>query len=278
MSFVCLHNYYLQNGREMPVSQWNPDFLNKGKSVYEVIRVIRGVPLFLEDHIKRFNNSLLLAGIQSSIPATRMNNLLPHLIRVNQVSIGNIMFMLHLSDEQDQPVFYAWFIPHTYPTEIDYRKGVKLVLYHAERQNRQAKILHTEMRKAIEERISETGAYEALLVDREDCITEGSKSNFFAIRNNEVYTAPANDVLSGITRKYIFRICDEKKIPVKEVKVHTLQLNAMDACFITGTSPKVLPVAGIDNIVFNPVHSILTSIMNEYNRIIDDYIDAGEGL
>lgn len=274
MSSVCLHKYFLANERETPISQWRPDFLKTGKSVYEVIRVIHDVPLFLEDHLERFNHSLDLTGINSFLSDSEIKSLLLKLIKLNHVSVGNIMFVLHLPDKNEQPDFYAWFIPHSYPTDKDYREGVRLLLFHAERQNRQAKVLNMDMRKAISDKISESGVYEALLVDREDCITEGSKSNFFSVSNNEVYTAPAKDVLSGITRKYIFRICNEKRIPLREEKVSVRQLEEMDACFITGTSPKVLPVARIDSFGFNPEHPILRIIMDDYNRIIGDYINA----
>jgi branched-chain amino acid aminotransferase len=276
MSKICLHKFFILNAEEKPVKEWNPGALDRGKSVYEIIRIIQGIPLFLEDHLERFNSSIELAGNKPVMAVQQIPVLLQRLIRLNVVSEGNIMFLFQYPDPAGKPFFLAWFVPHSYPAESDYLNGVSLSLYHAERENREAKILQKELRARIRQKIEAEKVYEVLLVDSNGYITEGSRSNFFAIKNGRLYTAPANEVLSGITRKYIYKICRKKAIPILEEKVHETSLHEFDTCFISGTSPKVLPVSVIGKTRFNVRNQILLTIMQEYDAEISDYVSKGK--
>ena len=270
----CLHSYFIRNRTDIPVSLWDKSILSTGKSVYEVIRVIEGVPLFLDDHLERVFNSLNLAGFKADMSAMEINRSLYRLVEINKVSVGNIMFMFHYTGVGAEPIFLAWFIPHFYPSDNDYIDGVRLILFHAERENRQAKVLNLELREIIRQKVVAAGAYEALLVDSERYITEGSKSNFFAVKNGVLYTAPAEEVLLGITRKYIFEICRNAGIDIREEKVHENELSDYDACFVSGTSPKILPASGIGGIKYNSQNEVLQSIMQEYDQLIREYISS----
>ena len=95
------------------------------------------------------------------------------------------------------------------------------------------------------------GGYEALLVNENNLITEGSRSNIFFLRNNILFTAPDNMILNGITRKYILEICSENNITVKYEPVNADEISDYDAVFMTGTSPMVLPFNRIDDKFFS---------------------------
>jgi branched-chain amino acid aminotransferase len=273
---ACLHQFFVKNGKQIPAANWSDSFLQAGGSVYEVIRIMEGVPLFLEDHLERFFHSANLTGIDIRLSTKEINESIILLITANQIDTGNVMFVCHETSESTAPEFLAWFVPHHYPSEGDYRNGVKLILLHRERENRQAKLLKMDFREAVQKLIREQSAGEALLVDRGGFITEGSKSNFFAIRGNEIFTAPAKDVLSGITRKYVFEICENLKIRLTEKKIHENELDQFEACFITGTSPRILPAASIEGVIFQPEHPILKTLMNEYDSIIRNYVQKGK--
>lgn len=268
----CLHSYFIRNSTDIPASLWDKSILSTGKSVYEVLRVIDGIPLFLDDHLERFFNSLNLAGLKTGMSAMDISLALNRLVEINRVPHGNIMFMFHYTGGHVEPLFLALFIPHFYPSENDYLNGVRLILFHAERENRQAKVLNPELREIIRQKVVAEGAYEALLVDRDGYITEGSKSNFFALKNRILYTAPAEEVLLGITRKYIFENCRRAGIDIREEKVHESMLSAYDACFVSGTSPKILPASRIDRTEFNTQNQVLKTIMHEYDELIKEYL------
>ena len=72
---------------------------------------------------------------------------------------------------------------HSYPSKEYYKKGVKVILYYGERENPNLKVVSTAFRAKVAEKMKEANAHEALLVDRHGFITEGSKSNFFGIKD-----------------------------------------------------------------------------------------------
>ncbi len=162
---------------------------------------------------------------------------------------------------------------HNYPTEEQYSNGVDTIFYHGERVNPNAKVVNTEFRSLVERNMREAKAYEAILVDRNGNVTEGSRSNIFMIKDKTVYTAPLEDVLPGTTRDSIIAVALKCGYKVIEERINYKDAIRMDGIFISGTLSKVLPIRKIDNTKLNSSHNnIIISIMKEYNEMIKRYI------
>lgn len=151
------------------------------------------------------------------------------------------------------------------------------MLYMAERQNPTAKLLNMGLRLEVYKAVIESGVYEALLVNRQGQITEGSRSNVFFIRNGKIITAPDQMVLKGISRKYVLQFLEKEGIPVRMEPLHLDELEKAEAAFLTGTSPKVLPVNRVRNQSFTTGHPLLAAAMKGYDRAVDDYIEKHKG-
>jgi branched-chain amino acid aminotransferase len=161
------------------------------------------------------------------------------------------------------------------------REGVPLILFHAERLNPGVKMLNNRLRLSVNEELSRRGAYEALLVNSEGFITEGSRSNiFFVTEEGVVQTAPDSMVLSGITRRYVTGIIREEGIPIVFQAVRDDSLSGFTAAFITGTSPMVLPVRSIDGREFDVAHELTLKLRGIYSRLAErsimDYLNGNE--
>jgi len=92
----------------------------------------------------------------------------------------------------------------------------------------------------------EKGCKEALFV-RDEMVMEGTHSNFFAVENNCLVTAPAsNFILHGITRKVVLELAESKGIEVKETPLLKSGLPRITEAFITGTTTEITPVTSID--------------------------------
>jgi branched-chain amino acid aminotransferase len=243
-----------------------------GQIIYEVIRVIRHKVLFSEDHLERFRNSLLQAGIENhNLSDTIINQRINGLIEKNDLGNGNIKFLIN-KDLSNKITFYAFIIPHHYPSVRAYEDGVKIIIFEAERSNPAIKQLHNTLKEKVDEAIRHNNAFEALLLHPNGYITEGSKSNFFLIRGETVYTSPEEDILAGVTRKNLLKLFREKSIKCVESRIMPAQLNSFEAAFISGTSPKVLPIKCIEETLFNPKHMLLSKIISLYNQEIEDYL------
>lgn len=239
-----------------------------GLKLYEVIRVFQGIPLFVNDHLARLRHSLELTVPELSFPADKLLSNIQFLIAANQLMEGNMRIDLGISEGMMNIALQV--VPHHYPEPKDYRRGVHLMFFRASRANPNAKVMNASLRAEIEKVLRENVSYEALLVNAKGFVTEGSKSNFFAIAGHSIVTPPAHEVLEGITRKYVMDLCKSKGIPLRETSVHITEFPRFDALFITGTSPKVLPVNSVAHFRFNPTHSLLQTLMKAYDRLLED--------
>jgi branched-chain amino acid aminotransferase len=239
--------------------------------VYEVIRIIDGKPLFFEDHISRFFQSLKEYNLENSITKKTLESQIKQLIAVNQVNIGNIKFYFNIVSGA-APVFFAYYIPHSYPDVNDYLYGVKLTTMIADRNNPQIKAEQNELRSKTQELLKNTELYEVLLIHSQGFITEGSKSNFFMIKKNILYTSLSTDVLEGVTSKQIINLCQKNKIQVIQQRTQATELADFDAAFISGTSPKILPVNSINTITYSVNNELLKFLMKELDFLIENYL------
>lgn len=243
--------------------------------VYEVIRFIDGIPLFFDDHFKRLKHSLELVNQLIELDPIQLLSNLMLLAEKNEIRIGNLMLQISFSGSTF--MLQAWFIPHKYPTEVDYEKGVTTDLLYAERNNPEAKVVNNTVRDAANNLIAEKGVYEVLLVNNQNGICEGSRTNFFAVKGNVLHTAPLNKVLHGITLLKVLDIAAKHKIPVVFEEIKVSDLANYDALFLTGTSPKVLPISSVGELIFCTKNEILRLITDKYNELIASDIKQKKG-
>lgn len=240
----------------------------KETSIYEVIRIINRKALFLNEHLVRFFSSGKIIGLKIHLTSDEIKTKLKELIKLNQFETGNIKIVYKIlkTKEREKFTFSTYFIKHKYPTQIQYLLGVRATVFKAERKNPNAKVLNTEIRRITNSLISNKNIYEVILKDTEGNITEGSRSNLFFIKGQQVFTSPVSTVLPGITRQKVIEICKNNNIRLIETKISDETLNSFDSAFITGTSPHVLPISKVDNITFDVNNKTLRKIMLLYKE------------
>ncbi|MCX7904495.1 MAG: aminotransferase class IV [Caloramator sp.] len=261
--------FFMHNGNLYETNYFENIYCEINPAVYEVIRLIDGKPLFLEEHFERLKNSTKLLNKELNINMETLRQQILELANINQVKDLNIKIVIN---EFETPNVYLYFIKSEYPTCDMYKNGVKTIIYRAVRDNPNAKVIYKNLREDINRKLRETGCYEALLLNEKDEITEGSRSNIFFIRENKVYTAPAKDVLLGITRQKIIKICRLNAIEMIEEPIKIENLKHFDAAFITGTSPKVLPISEINDIIYDVNNELMRKIMQLYDDEIKNYL------
>lgn len=154
-----------------------------------------------------------------------------------------------------------------------YENGVETILYFGERENPNAKIINDNFREKVNKEIKDKGVYEAILVDKNGYITEGSRSNIFMVKDNVILTSPVKAVLPGVTRGEIIEIAQKLQIQVKEIEYSYSDIDKLDGIFISGTSPKVLPIRKVNGINLNPNNDLIRKLMKEYDDEITRYIE-----
>lgn len=266
----CFRNFFIINGEVRECDKFDENLINHGKTIYEVIRVEDGIPLFLEHHVRRFNNSAALINKTISLTKGQIEGYLHKVVEINNIFDGNIKCIFNFSENSSDFMFY--FIEHSYPSKEQYELGVDTIFYHGERNNPHAKVINKELRDKIGKEISERKVYEAILVDREGFITEGSRSNLFFVKGENVITSPLESVLPGVTRGIVLELLKELNINVVEKGESYKDIGNLDALFITGTSPKILPVRRVEDYEFNSSsNEIVKKIMKAYDTAVKQY-------
>lgn len=259
---------FLLNDEIKESSEFSEKILETGLSIYEVIRVFKGKPIFLKDNIIRLGNSLKKSNIKTDPESLNIPAKLSRLIALEHISEGNLKYVLHFTTGNTDE--YIFQVPHSYPTAQDYEQGVSTVTYAAVRENPEVKYINPDLRTLTNQLIREKQVYEVLLVDQEEFITEGSRSNVFFIKDSTLYTTPLKYVLPGTSRKRVFDICKKYRLPIEEKRIALADLPFYDSAFLTGTSPLILPINRIDNISYSVHSAFLRLLMKHYFALLNE--------
>lgn len=273
----CMEQYFIFGDEFKKSEEFDSYISDKGKSLYEVIRVSDGIPIFLKQHLDRLENSAKIMKYKVTITRNEIVDGIIKLIKENKVSNGNLKLVINYNPDGENlckdgniqsydcgfnEKFLVYFIKHSYPTNQQYSEGVKTIIYHGERSNPNAKVINNVFRENVNLKIKNKNVYEAILVDNGGYITEGSKSNIFMVKEEAVVTSRVKNVLPGITRQFIIKTCEKLNIKFIEKDVLEKDLKSYTGLFISGTSPKVLPIESVDGFSFNSSNnSIIKAIM-----------------
>ncbi len=268
-------NFVVTNQGIISESEHSLLHLNSDHAVYEVIRIIEGIGLFLENHFSRLLQSVEIKGMKFDMSFPEFKHRIDELISINLKPVGNIKFVYSVSGENMSWAFA--FIRHSYPTLQDYMNGVPVDLLFAERENPNAKIIQNSIREKANRMIENLKLYEILLVDKDGLITEGSRSNVFFVKGEVFYTAPASKVLVGVTRQKVFDCLSKLNFKIIEQALNKDEIGSFDAVFITGTSPGILPVRSVGIHLFGAQNAAVSLLMDEYNQMIQDYVHKKKG-
>jgi branched-chain amino acid aminotransferase len=93
----------------------------------------------------------------------------------------------------------------------------------------------------------DSGCEEALLLDNEGYVAEGSGENIFLVRDGKLYTPELTSCLDGITRNTIFVLAEQLGLEVIEKRITRDEVYIADEAFFTGTAAEVLPIRELDS-------------------------------
>ena len=264
---------------EIKISPFDRGFLF-ADGVYEAIRTYNGKLFRYGDHLERFKRSL--KEIRLAFPHVEdIEQIIYELIRKNrivhealvyfQITRGAAFPRAHsFPKEKTEPTFFV-SVQELQENVKEQENGIKVILQEDVRWMR-CDIKSISLLPAIlaNQKAAEAGAQEAILV-RNGLITEGTHTNFFAVKNGEVVTAPlSNFILDGVTRKAALETCKETGITVHEEFIQSNELKSYDEFFVTSTTKEITPVVMIDNRpVANGRAGVLTlQLLKEFKKSI----------
>ncbi len=267
------------NGRivspgQAKISLYSPAVLY-GLGVYESIEVIEGIPFCLDEHLKRLFDSAKMIDLELPCTIEEATRWAYELLQ--QVSGDCLLRVIALDvseEEEDKLVAMLPQLLPRYPAQY-YQRGTQLVSYEGARHMPACKSLNTLVNLLARRRAARAGVHEAVLCSNGK-LTEGSRSNIFAVYKGELLTPPTNQVLPGITRDIVMRLAMEAGYPVRERNLWLAEVERYDEFFITSTSMHVMPVVAIDGIQIGngQVGRITSDLMQRFEAYHRDCLET----
>ncbi len=260
--------YCSLNGELIPIKEARVPVDNiefaYGFGVYETLKVRKGILYFPEMHIERLCCSASTIGLEQGFNPQRMSKMLEDLVASVPETSYNVKMMLVGED------LYLFAIPPLFVPKKAYRKGVKVVTFEGERQLPQAKTLNMLVSYLAHRKAKAADAYDALLIDRNGFVREGTKTNLFYTSGEKIFTPPKYQVLDGVTRRTVIDSLSRQGIIVHERELAKEGMRDYEGYFLTSTSSNVLPVSQIDNQSI-AIPELVRRVIKIYAAYIDQY-------
>ena len=239
--------------------------LHYGLGVFEGVRAYhtqeRGTCIFkLKEHTKRLFNSAKILMMDMPFDQDTINEAQRLVVRENGLPEAYLRPMCFLGSEgmglrADKLATHVMVAAWDWPSYMDpeaRNRGIKVrtssyTRHHVNIAMCKAKAngQYINSMLALREAI-ESGAEEALLLDNEGYVAEGSGENFFMVKNGVLYTPELTSCLDGITRATVIELANELGITVREKRITRDEVYICDEAFFTGTAAEVVPIRELD--------------------------------
>ena len=238
--------------------------LHYGLGVFEGVRAYktsRGTAIFrLEAHTDRLFRSAHILRMQMPFDKQTVNEAIRASVRDNALESGYIRPMCFFgaegmglrADNLRTHVMIAAWSWGSYMGEENMRTGIRVrtssyTRHHVNITMCKAKANGNYINSilALNEALA-CGCDEALLLDAEGYVAEGSGENIFLVRDGTLYTPELTSALDGITRDTVIRLAVELGIPVREKRLTRDEVYIADEAFFTGTAAEVTPIRELD--------------------------------
>jgi branched-chain amino acid aminotransferase len=239
--------------------------LHYGMGVFEGIRAYKtadGAAIFrLDDHINRLFNSAHIMRIKMPYERAELLNACLAVVRENNLESAYIRPVVYYGSEgmglradnlQSHIAIAAWEWG-TYLGSEGLEKGIRIktssyTRHHVNISMCKAKANghYINSMLALQE-AQDDGYDEALLLDNEGYVSEGSGENIFIVRNNQLFTPDRTSALEGITRDTIVELAQSFGYSVAEKRITRDEVYICDEAFFTGTAAEITPIRELDN-------------------------------
>lgn len=278
---VTLANW---NGEVLPLEDVRVSVLDRaflfGDGIYEALRVYRGKPFLLREHMDRLKNSLKEVSIDADVD--RMEQRLLELLATSGVKEGLIYMQV---TRGVYPRIHKFPPPGTKPNELiwasefaappfgDFREtGAAVATVRDDRWKRcDIKSVNLLANCMAAEAAAQAGCQEAILIAADGSVVEGSHTSVFGVKDGKVWTSPLGPhILPGITRALVLKLANRANIEVIERSLMKSQIGEVDEMFLTGTTSEVLPITKVDGraVGQGKPGPVTLKLVAEYNREI----------
>ena len=275
-------DYYSVNGEIVPVAQARLGVsdlgLLRGYGVFDFFRVVRGMPLFIDDYLARFERSVNLLNLDLPVTLAELKKHVHNLIEANGATEAGVRLLLTGGYSADgftpaEPNLVVLEHPFKRPDAKLYERGSNLTLYEYVRDIPEVKT--TNYAVAIQQLPQQRAANAIdVLYHQNGCVSETSRSNIFIAKKGAILT-PGERILKGITRRQILHLARER-FEVRETEVTLKDIYNADEVFITSSVKGVMPIVKVGENVIGSGEpgDVSRQLMQAFEVHVEDYLTA----
>jgi len=262
--------FFSRNGTILPITEASVSLLSVeysyGYGVYETLKVRNSILYFIDQHLERLQHSATTLGIPLPFPTNEIKVFIQNLIESLQVDACNIKLLLIGGNE---PILNIFATAPLYPDKKLYKQGAKLLSYTYERLFPTAKTLNMLPSYIAYKKAKENSCYDALLIDENGIMLEGTRTNFCMMKGTTIFKAPQHRILGGVTFLTLAHVADKAGFSIIEKEISIHDLSSYDGAFITSTSTKIMPIKQIDSFAYPQISPSIQLLMKSYEEFLD---------
>jgi branched-chain amino acid aminotransferase len=225
----------------------------RGYSAFEALRTYNRQPFHLDEHLNRLYHSAEL--IELIVPWSReeIASIIREVIERNTYKHASIRMLVTggLTEDGilplDKPTLAVLITPLGERDLSRFEQGYKLITTRLQRETPEAKTTSYVSAIRALKAAARQHADDALFVNEQDQVLEGTRSNFFIFRGDTLVT-PRQGVLPGVTRNVVLELA-KGRFPIEERPILLAELPLADEAFVTSSSREITPVVQVDDIV-----------------------------
>jgi branched-chain amino acid aminotransferase len=224
----------------------------RGYSVFESLRTYDRRPFHLNEHLQRLYRSAALIELEIPFAPEFVAQLIHESIERNTYQHASIRILVTGGESEDgvmpgdQPGLALLVTPLGERDMERFAQGIKLITTSLQRTTPEAKTSNYEAAIRALKEAKKHDASDALFVNEQRHVLEGTRSNFFVFRGDTLIT-PGKGVLMGVTRRTVLDLA-KGRFPVEERPILLSELSQVDEAFITSSSKEITPVVRIDDV------------------------------
>jgi branched-chain amino acid aminotransferase len=284
-------NGELKTRHQATVSVFDSGFV-LGDGVWEGLRVYRGHPAFLDQHLDRLWEGAQAIMLELTVSREELTNAIYQTLQANKMVGDGVHLRLMVSRGVKQTPYQDPRVTVGPPTIViiaEYKEplpqtvaeGITLFTTHIRRAtpdtldpklNAHSKL--NDIQACIQAYTA--GADEALMLDPHGFVATCNSTHFFIVKGSpqypEIWTSDGRFCLNGITRRNVLTMCREKKLPTRETTFSLTDVYSAREAFVTGTFAGIVPVRSVDGRTIGS--GLRGPVVNQLQSWYDEYVAA----
>lgn len=281
--WIYLNGQFVKK-EDAKISVYDHGFLY-GDGIFEGIRIYNGNIFKCKEHLDRLYDSAKSIMLEIPLTYEEMQQALIDSVNKNDLRDGYIRLVVSRGDGNlgldprrcPKPNIIIIVEQLAIYSEDDYRNGLKIVSVSTRRNipdalNPKIKSLNYLNNILVKIQANLAGVGEALMLNAQGYVAEGSGDNIFIVKNGVLVTPPSYvGALEGITRKAIIELCNKLGYPIKEEPFALHDVYIADEVFLTGTAAEVIAVREVDARIIGQGQAgpITLHLLEEFRKLVE---------